>query len=393
VRSSRGRGGVTWALAFASLRQRPLRTLLTALGIAVAVGSTVLFMSLGEGLRQVFSDQLANLGPDLQVTYGESGDDLFPTAPELPLAFVADLAAAAPELGIRSVTPVLLALKGGISPTQSFIFQAFPTSFPLGEMFSNPELIEGRLLTAEDEGAPVAVIGQSAASRGAVGVGGSLRFNPSLTLEVVGVVASGGGLLDNFIVVPLTTLQDAIGVHDRLSLIAVKLDRPEAAAQAAAAIEARFPELGAQTQAGMLSVVQDSLRVSDFIRLGISAIALLVGGIAVANTMMMSVFERTREFGVIRAVGARPSFLFGLVISESIVLALAGAAVGVLLGWAVSGIVNGLAMDYVGLAVSAVTPRLVLFAAAVALFMGLVSGLLPAGRASRIPIAVAVARE
>lgn len=390
---SSARGGATWALALASLRQRPLRTALTALGIAVAVGSTVVFMSLGEGLRQVFGNQLANLGPDIQVTYGESGDDLFPSAPELPVEFVAELNAAAPELGIRSVTPVLLTLKGGINPSQSFIFEAFPTSFPLAEMFSSPRLVEGRLLTAEDEGSPVAIIGKSAASRSSVGVGGQLRFNPSMTFEVVGVVESGGGLLDNFIVVPLSTLQQALGVHDRLSLIAVKLTRPETATEAAAAIEARFDELGAQTQAGMLSVVQDSLRVSDFIRLGISAIALLVGGIAVANTMMMSVFERTREFGVIRAVGARPSFLFGLVIVESILLSLIGAAVGVLLGWAVTQVVNRLAIDYVGLAVAAVTPRLVLFAAAVAFFMGLVSGLLPAGRASRIPIAVAVARE
>lgn len=387
------RGGVTWALALASLRQRPLRTALTALGIAVAVGSTVVFMSLGEGLRQVFGDQLANLGPDIQVTYGEVGDDLFPSAPELPIAFVASLSAAATDLGIRSVTPVLLSLKGGFNPSQSFIFQAFPTTFPLAEMFSSPRVVEGRSLTALDEGAPVAVIGKSAASRSSVSVGGQLRFNPSMTFEVVGIVESGGGLLDNFIIVPLTSLQDALGVHDRLSFIAVKLKRPETASEAAAAIEARFPELGAQTQAGMLSVVQDSLRISDFIRLGISAIALLVGGIAVANTMMMSVFERTREFGVIRAVGARPSFLFGLVIVESILLSLVGATAGILLGWAVTEVVNRVALDYVGLAVAAVTPRLVLFAAAVALFMGLTSGLLPAGRASRIPIAVAVARE
>jgi putative ABC transport system permease protein len=370
-----------------------LRTALTALGIAVAVGSTVMFMSLGEGLRQVFGDQLANLGPDLQVTYGEAGDDLFPSAPELPTRFMAELTSAASELGIRSVTPVLLSLKGGINPSQSFIFQAFPSALPLAEMFSSPRLVEGRLLNADDEGAPVAVIGESAASRSSVGVGGQLRFNPAMTFDVVGVVESGGGLLDNFIVVPLTSMQEALGIHDRLSLIAIKLDRPERAAEAAAAIEERFPELGAQTQAGMLSVVQDSLRISDFIRLGISAIALLVGGIAVANTMMMSVFERTREFGVIRAVGARPGFLFGLVIVESVLLSLVGAAAGVLLGWVVTGVVNRIAVDYIGLAVAAITPRLVLFAAAVAMFMGLVSGLLPAGRASRIPIAVAVARE
>jgi putative ABC transport system permease protein len=59
-------------LAFASLTRRPLRTALTALGIAIAVGSTVVFLSLGEGLRRAFDDSLAGLGPDIQVSYGAS---------------------------------------------------------------------------------------------------------------------------------------------------------------------------------------------------------------------------------------------------------------------------------------------------------------------------------
>jgi putative ABC transport system permease protein len=129
------------------------------------------------------------------------------------------------------------------------------------------------------------------------------------------------------------------------------------------------------------------------VRLGISAIALIVGAIAVANTVMMSVFERTREFGVIRAVGARPRFLFGLVLSESLLLALAGAAGGILVGWVGVYFVNRVALDQLGLEVALVTPRLAAFAVLVAMVMGLVSGLLPAGRAARIPIAAALARE
>lgn len=143
----------------------------------------------------------------------------------------------------------------------------------------------------------------------------------------------------------------------------------------------------------MVEVIGDSLRISDFIRLGISAIALLVGAIAVANTMMMSVFERTKEFGVVRAVGAKPRFLFRLVIVESLALSLAGAAVGLLVGYLTSELLNVISLDYIGLAVSAVTPRLLLFAVAVAFVVGLIAGLLPASRAARIPIATAVARE
>lgn len=377
----------------ASLRQRPLRSVLTALGIAIAIASTVVFMSLGEGLRKAFAEQLTNLGPDLQVSYGEAGDDLFPSAPDLPVRFLDELQSDAERFGIDAVIPALLYLRGGINPSQSFIFEGLPADVELSDIFSDVELVAGRFLGAADEGLDVAVIGASAASRTGFGVGRELRLNPAASFEIVGVVSSGGGILDNLIVVPITSLQAALGVDDRFSLLLVDLRRPERAEETASAIEAAYPELGVQTQAGALSVVQDSLRISDFVRLGISAIALLVGAIAVANTVMMSVFERTREFGVIRAVGAKPSFLFGLVVVEALVLSLIGAVLGVGLGWLATSVVNVLAVGYVGIEVAAITLRLVVFAVGVAAVVGLVAGLLPAGRAARIPIAVAVARE
>jgi len=380
-------------LAVASLRQRPLRSVLTALGIAIAIASTVVFMSLGEGLRKAFAEQLTNLGPDLQVSYGEAGDDLFPSAPDLPVRFLDELQSDAERFGIDAVIPALLYLRGGINPSQSFIFEGLPADVELSDIFSDVELVAGRFLGAADEGLDVAVIGASAASRTGFGVGRELRLNPAASFEIVGVVSSGGGILDNLIVVPITSLQAALGVDDRFSLLLVDLRRPERAEETATAIEAAYPELGVQTQAGALSVVQDSLRISDFVRLGISAIALLVGAIAVANTVMMSVFERTREFGVIRAVGAKPSFLFGLVVVEALVLSLIGAVLGVGLGWLATSVVNVLAVGYVGIEVAAITLRLVVFAVGVAAVVGLVAGLLPAGRAARIPIAVAVARE
>ncbi len=384
---------MTGQLALASLRHRPLRTALTALGIAVAIASTVVFMSIGEGLRKAFADQLAGLGPELQVSYGEAGDDLFPTAPDLPDEYVERLRQDAESLGLASVTPVLTWLRGGLSVSQSFIFEGLPTDVPLDRVFTGASLVEGRLLTPEDEGSLLAVVGQSVADRAGLEIGDTLRLNPEATFEIVGVASSGSGLLDNMIIVPFTSLRTAMGVVDRVTAILLKLERPERADLVAAQVEAAYPELGVQTQAGALSVVQDSLRISDFVRLGISLIALVVGAIAVANTMMMSVFERTREFGVVRAVGAKPSFLFSLVVLESVLLSLVGAAAGVGLGTLAAGLVNYVANDYLGLSLAAVTPRLVAFAVAVAAVTGLLAGLLPAGRAARVPIAVAVARE
>jgi len=106
----------------------------------------------------------------------------------------------------------------------------------------------------------------------------------------------------------------------------------------------------------------------------------------------MSVFERTREFGVVRAVGARPRFLFGVVLAESVLLSVFGGAAGVLLGQGGAWAVNVVSADLIGLDVAAVTLRLVAFSLVVALAMGLLSGLAPSARAARIQIADAVSQ-
>jgi putative ABC transport system permease protein len=380
-------------LAAAALRRRPLRTFLTALGIAVAVASTVVFLSLGEGLRQAFRTELGGIGPDLQVGYGDLSESAFNVVPELPVELADALAADAARFGIERVVPMLLYVRSGLTPSSAVIFQGLPADVDVSGIYSGLTIVEGRGLVAADAQAAVAVAGEQAALRAGLAVGDVLRLNPQASFEIVGIVRASGGLIDNTVVVPLLALQQAIGIEDRVSTLLVDLIDPEGTEEAAEAIRAAFPDLSVQTQSDLLSVVERGLAISDVVRLGISAIALIVGAIAVANTMLMSVFERTREFGVVRAVGARPRFLFGLVLVEAVALSLVGATLGVVLGQAGVWAVNAIADDLIGLAVAAITPRLVGFAVAVAAGMGLTAGLLPAARAARIPIAVALARD
>lgn len=384
---------MVWFLALRALRLRPLRTLLTALGIAVAVASTVLFLSLGEGMRQVFTQQLGSAGPDLQVSYGPLDANLLNSVPNLPLKRRDELLAVADRYGILDVIPVLLYVRGGLSLTQSFVFEGVPPRADLADIFYDIEVVQGRALAPSDADAPVAVVGEVAAGRNHLAIGDELRLTPDARFTIVGLMRTGGGLLDNSIAVPLAPLQRALGITDRVSFFAVNLAEPGLADQTAAALHEAFPDLGFQTRADLLSVIKKGIEVSDVVRLGISAIALIVGAIAVANTMMMSVFERTREFGVVRAVGGKPRFLFALVLVESLLLSLIGGAGGVLLGRLGAVVVNEVSRGLIGLDVAAVTGRLVLFAVGVASAMGLLSGLVPAARAARIPIAVAVARE
>jgi putative ABC transport system permease protein len=384
---------VIWFLALSSLKLRPLRTALTTLGIAVAVGAMVIFLSLGEGLRHLYANELGRFGSDIQVSYGPLDTAAFTAVPELPLAFMDELQEVTARYGITQITPMLFHVRGGFSPGSSYLFQGLPPDRTFEDLFYNFRILEGRNLTEADARARIAVIGQLASDRSGLGLGDILRLNPSTSFEIVGISASDTGFVDNSILVPLEALQQALGIEDRVSILALNLREPARATQIAEELSAAYPALGFQTRGDVMGMVERGIQIGDVVRLGISAIALIVGAIAVANTMLMSVFERTREFGVIRAVGAKPRFLFGLVLTEAVILSVLGALLGILLGRLGIAVLNDAAVDVIGLEVALLTLRLALFAIGVALVMGLTSGLLPAARAARIPIAVAMSRE
>ena len=379
-----------WALAWRGLTRRPVRTLLTTLGITVAVASMVVFLSLGEGIRKVFSEQLGNIGPDIQVSLTglTQGMSLHPNVPQ---SLVTDLQNLGPEYDIKAVTPVVMAVRGGMDPRQSAIFYGLPPSPGITAVFPSAELGSGRNLTPADTQAGVAVIGAKAAENMHLTLGSQLRLNRRDSVKVVGILKPSSGLVDTMMFVPLSVLQKSEGAQGRLSLIAVKLGDAAQAKTVATKISEKL-NVEAQTQADILSFMEQTMRISDAVRFGISLIALIVGGLAVANTVMMGVFERTREFGTLRAMGARPGFVRALVLTESLLLALVGGIGGVLLGLLGIWGVNAYTQQLADINAAALTSRLTLLALGISLLLGLLSGLLPARNASRLPITEALGR-
>lgn len=380
-----------WQLALRGLTRRPTRTVLTALGITVAVASMVIFLSLGEGIRRVFAQELGNIGPDVQVSLSGFSQGFTPS-PELPeTQTLRQLEALRAELGIERLTPVVIGVRGGLDPSQSFVLYGLPAAQGINAVFPNAKVATGRLLKAGDEGQAVAVAGAKTAQNGNLSVGSTLRLSRRDTVRVVGILAESGGFTDSFILLPLRTLQRASSAEGRVSLVAVKLREPNTAKAAAATIARRL-EVEAQTQGDFLSFVDRALRISDAVRFGISLIALIVGGLAVANTVMMGVFERTREFGTLRAIGAKPGFVRTLVLTESLLLALVGGVGGLLLGLVGIWGVNAYTQNLAGISAAALTPRLTLLALGISLLLGLIAGLLPARSASRMRITEALGR-
>ncbi|MDO4244773.1 MAG: ABC transporter permease [Deinococcus sp.] len=380
-----------WHLAWRGLVRRPVRTALTTLGITVAVASMVIFLSLGEGIRKVFTEQMRGVGPDIQVSLTGMSQGGFSLTPNVPQSLVGDIEKLAPELGIESVTPTMLTVRGGLDPSQGVFLYGVPAQAGIQALFPDAAASLGRDLRPQDVGQPVAVLGAKAAQNLHLGLGSTLNLNRRSSLKVVGILAPGAGLVDSSIFMPLDVQQRAEGVTGQVSMIAVKVRDVRRAQGIARTISERL-NVEAQTQADLLGFLEKTMRISDAVRFGISLIALVVGGLAVANTVMMGVFERTREFGTLRAIGARPGFVRALVLSESLLLSLLGGIGGVLLGLLGIWGVNAYTQNLAGIDAAALTPRLTLLALSISLLLGLFSGLLPARNASRLSITEALGR-
>ena len=129
--------------------------------------------------------------------------------------------------------------------------------------------------------------------------------------------------------------------------------------------------------------VDSGLKTIDTASWAISLLAVVIGGIGVINTMIMAVFERTREIGVLKAVGWKNRRILGMILGESIVLTLVAGVVGVIMGIVAIQLLMMFGMD--GFIQPVYTMNTFVKALGIALFVGLIGGFYPAYRASRLP--------
>jgi ABC-type antimicrobial peptide transport system permease subunit len=200
--------------------------------------------------------------------------------------------------------------------------------------------------------------------------------------KIVGIYESGVPFQDGGGVIALRDAQGLFGQPRTVSFVGVRLADPRQAEAMIVEIEARFPAISLSKASEFAEDLGD-MQLVEASTWGIAFMALVVGGLGMTNTMVMSVMERTREIGVLRALGWRKRRVLGMIVRESLALSLLGSGVGVALG-----IGLGLAFNLVPFIQGFVRLRYSaeLFAQAfgTALILGAVGGVYPAWQASRL---------
>ncbi|MFA7296326.1 MAG: ABC transporter permease [Dehalococcoidia bacterium] len=401
-------------VAYDSLTAHLLRTLLAMLGLVIGVGAVITLLAVGRGSQDDVQRNIQSLGTNLltvragapsqagvrqaagsrpTLTYEDAQAILAPGAVE----HVASLTA-------EQNVPVQLVVPGG----SNFATQAIGTD-DLYPIIRSTPLASGEFFTDEHvrTSAPVVVLGANVATQlfGTESpVGQTVRLSlgrAGTSFTILGVLNSRGGTalgnLDDRVLVPITTMSKTL-IRARaasggtfVSSIVIQADQPEQMPAAIQSIGQLLRERHKVTEDDFqITSQQDALdtaagvaRTQSFLLGSIAGISLVVGGIGIMNTMLVSVTERTREIGIRRAVGARQRDILLQFLVEAILVCvvggLAGAGTGVALSWLMDDrTILGQVMH------TRLTADAVVLSLAVSIGIGVFFGFYPASRAARL---------
>lgn len=355
-----------------NLRRRRLRTLLTVGGISMAVGAFVGLVGFSRSFEQQWMQIYSSSDIDIAVIRGTFLNTSLDESATDKLKRLPVVAQAAPVIfDEMDLTPDVNALVFG---WQASAFQLDALQILSGARFRDgqPEVMLGDLL-AQD-----------------------LKKKSGDTLEiqgtqfkVAGVYHSPSSLEADAVIMPLDQLQLLSSVEGKVSTIDVRLKpAPQGESwdhyveRAKAEIEAALPGLRAVPAAERASDNQ-FVKLAHASAWGTSSLALLIGILGIANTMVMSVFERTQEIGTLRALGWKRRQILALIELESAALGLAGGIVGIVLGWLALHVMSTLPQTATFVSDSIRWP-LIVEAMVIAVLSGLIAGLVPAWRAGKL---------
>jgi ABC-type antimicrobial peptide transport system permease subunit len=362
----------SWArmfgMTFRNLLRRRARSLLTMGGIAIGVGLIVALGAITEGVMQDFTAMAAQGGAEL-VAMQANVADMGYSAIEERIGYAIE---AMPE--VEDVSGVVW----GFSSGQGALFLMVFGMDPNGYAIQHFHVIEGERIRGRGE----IMLGKAAADTLEKQVGDVLKL-PGGIYRVTGIYETGVGYEEGGGVMALPDAQAAFEKPRQVSMLQIKVHDPTQVESVRARIENRFgDDVSVSTTA---KFVEDSSDIQNTKAMlgAIFALAILVGGVVVTNTMVMAVMERTREIGTLRAVGWRQARVLWMILSESLLLGLIAAGLGILVGIGLNaalGSIPGFG-DFIS---AAYTPQIFLQAIVVSLFLGATGGLYPAWHASRL---------
>ncbi len=396
-------------IAYRSLLAAKLRFILTVLGVVIGVAAVIMVMAIGASAQRLVLSQIQNVGSNLVVVLPGASEESGPPAQAMGIVTTTFKNDDLKALRERRNVPYLLAISGYV--TGSATAESEADSFELTYQGVSPEMIdvenieiaEGRFFFPEEENdlSRVVVLGATRAkelfpNRDPLGEILKINDNP---FKVIGVLEERGSAAfsnpDTLIYVPLVTAQKILLGIDYLNFARGKVDVPENIERTIVDMtlllrdrhdldddeESDFSVRSTKAALGILTNITDVLK---YFLIAIASLSLLVGGIGIMNSMLISVSQRVREIGLRKAVGAQPAHIITQFLIESSFITLVGGCIGILFG-VVMAYLASIIIPMLGYEWQFLVPLSSLFIGfSVSLVIGISFGLYPAFKAAKV---------
>ncbi|MCS7265905.1 MAG: ABC transporter permease [Armatimonadetes bacterium] len=388
-------------VAWDSLMANKLRSILTTLGVLIGVAAVITMLAIGQGAREQQMQLIQQMGANVVLVFpgqarrgavmGGIGTVQSLTMRDIEALSKSNALIVQVAAEVRRGAQVVYQQKN----TNTMVF-GVTANYPTVRAF---KIERGRFFSEQEDtaSARVAVLGQTVITNlfgeKANPVGKTIRIN-GIPFKVIGVLAKKGATgwidYDDIIMVPIRTAMYRLFGTDYLNAISVQIVRNEFVTAAMQEIERilrrshRLPpnkenDFVMRPQAEWEQLAEQTSRLFIILLLSIASVSLIVGGIGIMNIMLVSVAERTREIGIRKAIGAKPSDIQLQFLLEAIVLSLVGGGLGIFFGIAASYAVGKVAGWTI-----VVSPLSVILAFGFAATVGIFFGYYPAKKAARL---------
>lgn len=369
-------------LAFRNIKRQRTRTILTVLGIMIGIAAVVSLGSISQGMNIMMEKGFELVAGRIMVFQGEEitgplGMMSAMGASEITEEQIETIMSVS---GVKDVVPMLIYMDTSVPTLMQLEWWAFGLDPAKLNYFKGENILmyDGREL--EEGDSDVAIIGKDVADRYYLQIGDSFTIKEN-DFDIVGIIEKSDIQdIDMGVIVPIEDLKILLD-KDTYQMAFVIPEDVKDMEIIAEHIEDADEELYTITSKEIARQASQMISQIGIVTIGLGAIAAIVGGLGVMNTMVMAVLERRREIGVMKAIGATNRMILQQILIESALISLIGGMIGIALGMLGA---FGITMYAGGMLEAVVTPVLAIGALAFALCLGLVGGIYPAWKAAKL---------
>ena len=349
--------------------RRKNSAIMSIIGIAIGIIVIVALGGITDGLINTFEDTIHAGGADFSIAGKETGNSAFGTN-TIDSSWT-DKIKTVP--GVDEAYPIYVVLTSIGDDYMKTLIGVNSNGTGLADI----SVKEGRIFK---DNANEVIIGNIYAEDNDYKIGDTIKIDGE-NFEVVGISETGDQSMASGVFTSLSKVQDLMDNEDSISNIYVKVKKGEDAKKVADRIDKKYGDdiqtITSVMEMGQMAKMLNMLQASTW---AISLLAIIIGGLGIINTMLMSVFERTREIGVLKAVGWSNTKILTMIIGESLVITIVSAIIGSIVGYSTC-LILAPKMQITPL----FTPKIFIQSFLVAIIVGIIGGLYPAIKAIKLP--------